>query len=316
MDQCHTIIAGTNQCAVPDGILSLRERWYNAAVVSRRLIHKRLLILQVVPDSGLWRFDAGQYTTLGLGNWEPRVDKTDHNWPVSDTTRRHPLVRRAYSISCAMLDDRGHLQACSQATTLEFYVALVTRSTDEPPMLTPRLFALQEGDRLFVGHKARGNYTLDGVLPGDNVIFVATGTGEAPHNAMIAELLSRGHRGQIVSIVCVRYDRDLGYLKVHRALEQQYANFRYFPLTTREPRNVDRSRPDFVGKHYVQDLFESEMFDRYFGREFTPERTQVYLCGNPAMIGSRQPGSEVLRNRGFRLDEPLHRGNVHYEKYW
>ena len=63
----------------------------------------------------------------------------------------------------------------------------------------------------FIGEKITGNFTLDPVKPEDAVIFLATGTGEAPHNYMLWELLRRGHRGRILSACCVRYRRDLGY---------------------------------------------------------------------------------------------------------
>jgi ferredoxin--NADP+ reductase len=39
----------------------------------------------------------------------------------------------------------------------------------------------------------------------------ATGTGEAPHNAMIAELLARHHAGPIVSAVGARNRAEPGY---------------------------------------------------------------------------------------------------------
>ena len=42
------------------------------------------------------------------------------------------------------------------------------------------------------------------------MLFLATGTGEAPHNYMLWELLRRGHTGRILSACCVRYRRDLG----------------------------------------------------------------------------------------------------------
>ena len=71
--------------------------------------------------------------------------------------------------------------------------------------MTPRLFMLREGDRLFLSEKIAGVYTLDPVQPDDTVIFLATGTGEAPHNYMLWELLRRGHPGRILSACCVRY---------------------------------------------------------------------------------------------------------------
>ena len=50
-------------------------------------------------------------------------------------------------------------------------------------------------------------------------MFFATGTGEAPHNAMVVELLRKGHMGPIVSAVTVRNLADLGYIDKNRELE-------------------------------------------------------------------------------------------------
>ena len=66
-----------------------------------------------------------------------------------------------------------------------------------------------EGDRLFIGRKFTGHYTLEGVKPADNIVFLSTGTGEAPQNAMIAELFRREHEGRILDVVCVRFKTDL-----------------------------------------------------------------------------------------------------------
>src|SRR5207244_6441526 len=127
------------------------------------------------------------------------------------------LIRRAYSLSCSVLDERGELLDLERTDWLEFYVVLVreTEPGHKPPALTPRLFMLREGDRLYVGEKITGHFTLDPVQPTDSVVFLATGTGEAPHNYMLWELLSKQHEGKILSACCVRYGRDLGYRAIH-----------------------------------------------------------------------------------------------------
>ena len=53
---------------------------------------------------------------------------------------------------------------CDVAATdwLEFYIVLVRENPDgRVPALTPRLFTLKEGDRLHIGEKITGHYTLD-----------------------------------------------------------------------------------------------------------------------------------------------------------
>lgn len=296
---------------------------YNARVASIRRAHDDLLVMRIAPDLGVrLSYDAGQYTVLGLGAWEPRDDGLRPPEPANG------MVRRAYSYSCPMLDEAGVLVTTRNTPFAEFYIARVSRPSDAPPMLTPRLFALSPGDRIFIGPRAHGHYTLGPVRTADDVLFFATGTGEAPHNAMVAELLARGHGGRILSATCVRYRKDLAYLATHRELERQFPNYRYVALTTREPENLVASRPDFVGKQYLQDFVASGGLEAEFGTRIDPARTHVYLCGGPGMIGLPQhaPGgdifpepagmAELLTRRGFRLDSPRAVGTLHFEKYW
>jgi ferredoxin--NADP+ reductase len=262
-----------------------------------------------------------------LGNWERRLEGCQEEDPQD--LQRPKLLKRAYSFSCTMLGSDGRLLPPDDGESLEFYIVLIRRGETRPPGLTPRLFALQPGDRLFLGPKVTGHYTLDAVRPNDDVVLVATGTGEAPHNAMLAHLLARGHAGRLVAVTCARRPRDLGYLATHRALEGQFRNYRYLTLTTREPENLDAAHAAYLGKRYLQEYFESGHFERNADLRLDPARTHVFLCGNPAMIGAPLRGAggartfpspkgmvEILISRGFRPDEPGRPGNVHFEKYW
>jgi len=148
---------------------------------------------------------------------------------------------------------------------------------------------------------------------------LATGTGEAPHNAMVAELLQRGHRGPIVSAVSVRHWKDLAYRDKHQLLDRFHHNYHYLPLPTREPDTP---------KRYLQDLISSGTLETDYGVTLDPATTHVFLCGNPLMIGlpetvdgpSTFPASvgvvELFSKRGFVLDQPGAPGNVHFEEYW
>ena len=300
------------------------EKHYNASVICVRHIHETLMILRIRPDQGPIKFQPGQYTALGLGVWEPRVDGV----PGDPAAFSH-LVQRAYSISCPMLDEEQKLVTVSELPYLEFYIALVDRPSDNPPMLTPRLFALKTGDRIYLGPHPHGHYLLDGVEPDDTVLYFATGTGEAPHNAHIAELLKRGHRGLILCATSARYRRDLAYLPVHQLLSQRYDNYHYFPSTTREPGNLDASRSDYIGKTYLQELIHRQDYRMLLEDRFDPLTTHAFVCGNPAMIGVPARNSlggltfpeprgmvETLVDLGLRPDEPRRPGHIHFEKYW
>jgi ferredoxin--NADP+ reductase len=308
----------------PDQIADLRRQKYNATAVRLTKAHSDLLTMRIRPDFALQPHKPGQYSVLGLGNWEPRYPgSAEEHLQPADLTK---LARRSYSISCPILDDRGGLLDASRADWLEFYIVLVRETTKErPPALTPRLFLLREGDRLYLGEKITGNFTLDPVGPDDAVVFLSTGTGEAPHNYMLWELLRRGHRGRILSACCVRYYRDLAYRATHDELMRRYPNYCYLSLATREPGTGGR-------KVYIQDLITSGQLEDRLGQPLVPGRTHVFLCGNPGMIGvpdkvretgqkvyPQPPGViEILERRGFQADQPSLKikGDLHYEEYW
>ncbi len=293
----------------------LRRLHYNATIEEIIEIHGDLWIVRILADGDLPTCRPGQYITLALGFWEPRVDGLDEGLTPDQRTK---LARRSYSVSSSILGDDGQLLELP-SRLLEFYVVLV-RGEDplSLPALTPRLFTKAPGDRIFMGGKFAGRYMIDDLDPDADAVFLSTGTGEAPHNLMIQELLRRGHRGRLLSVACVRYARDLGYEGVHRTLEGRYPQYRYLTLTTRET----------TPKQYIQDLVVSGEAEEALGAPLDPAGTHVYLCGNPAMIGLPRtvdgstvfpdpPGVvELLVERGFTLGSRREPGNIHYEEYW
>ena len=228
--------AVTDVALDPAHIESLRAASYNATITSIRRVHDSLWIIDVTPDGEFPNYQAGQYATLGLGFWEPRIDGRHEEFAEGQIEK---LARRSYSISSSILDAEHELLDPTAEVSLEFYVVLVeTDWQATPAILTPRLFGKGVGDRIYLGRKIAGRYRLDKLTGNHNdVAFLATGTGEAPHNRMVLDLLSDGHRGQIVSVCTSRYLRDLAYLDTHNKLMEQYDNYRDFPMTTREQEN-------------------------------------------------------------------------------
>lgn len=303
-----------------DELDALRQRHYNATVTSIQEHEPGLRVMHIAPDGPIAPFEPGQYTTLGLGYWEPRVDQASEDFALHPELLER-LARRSYSVSHSIVDNWGEL-APRHTDELEFYIVLVRPEGTHIPALTPRIFALGPGDRIYMGRKFTGRYTLSGVDPTDNVIFLSTGTGEAPHNQMTAKLLRDEHQGRILQVVCVRHWSDLAYLGRHRMVEGRFNNYRYVPLTTREPENNGN-------KVYIQDLLDSGGVEEALGVSIDASNTHFYLCGNPQMIGLpkwRDDGTlefpatrsvcEILTESGFTLDHRRERGNVHYEEYW
>jgi ferredoxin--NADP+ reductase len=307
----------------PEQIAELRNKHYNATIAWLRKTHSDLMMVRIRPDWALPKHQPGQYTSIGLGNWEPRHPGCQPELIKPEDEGK--LVKRAYSIGCPILNETGELWPGPQLGWLEFYIVLVRESAkDRAPGLTPRLFLLKEGDRIQLTEKITGHFTLEGVKPDDTVLFLSTGTGEAPHNYMFWELLRTGHRGRILAACCVRYRRDLAYLATHEELMRRFPRYTYLSLTTREVETVQN-------KVYIQDLFTSGQLEERLGQTLDPSRTHVFLCGNPKMIGvpvkDRDSGNmaypqplgviEILENRGFKADQGSKaKGNVHFEEYW
>ncbi|MDH3294026.1 MAG: hypothetical protein OER95_06865 [Acidimicrobiia bacterium] len=303
---------------LPGALDELRAEHYNATITQFEPTHSDLWVLRVRPDTGKTSHIPGQYASLGLGYWEQRIDDAvdrglDDRW--------YKLIRRSYSISNRIFDDHGYLARDNSGDELEFYIVLVRPSGNHVPALTPRLALKRPGDRIYLGPKVTGRYTLAPVPdPSSTVLLLSTGTGEAPHNAMAVELLAKGHHGPIVAAVSVRYWADLGYKAKHEALQERYPNYHYLPMPTREPD---------VPKRYIQNLIRDDVLTAEFGIDLDPASTHVFLCGNPAMIGLPEPGPdgedvfpepegvvELLTRRGFVLNRRDQPGNIHYEEYW
>jgi ferredoxin--NADP+ reductase len=296
---------------------ALRRQHYNASFTQIRAHNEDLWVMKIRSDEPIEPFEAGQYTTLALGYWEPRADEAVDDF---SSGQREKLARRSYSVSSSIVDDDGNLVEANPQD-VEFYIVKVRPGEEEIPALTPRIFLKGVGDRIYMGRKFTGHYTLEGVQPTDNVIFLSTGTGEAPQNKMTAELLRREHQGKILNVVCVRYRADLAYTEQQAIVEGRYPNYRYITLTTREPENEGK-------KVYIQDMITSGQLEAELGAPLDPSSTHVYLCGNPSMIGLPKWNDDdivfpeivgvcqLLHERGFTIDQRKQRGNVHYEEYW
>jgi ferredoxin--NADP+ reductase len=298
-----------------------RATLYNATLTGERIHHGNVMVIRVRPDQEIVSPKPGQWIELGLGVWERVREGAEAG--RSDRLPPGSLIRRAYSISSPILDpDRDRLVGEDDLDGFEFFLSLVVPPEERAarvPNLTGRLFCLKTGDRLFMADRPMGEYTLAPVKHGMNVLFVATGTGEAPHNAMIWELLRSAHAGRIASIVSVRHADDLAYDGVHKRLVKLFPHYRYQAVVTRGE--------GALGKH-LQDMLVDGSLERMADFPLDPSNTQVFLCGNPGMIGPpryiagrrefpREKGMvELLEDLGFNADRRLPPVDVHYERYW
>jgi ferredoxin--NADP+ reductase len=306
---------------------------YNAAVVSRVEVAPGLIILRVAPDTLPFGFKSGQYVVLGMKASELRIEEFESEPPsvvagavesprtdavaaaitaaVAGTDESQAavdaqaaavagaaadpgrMIRRAYSIASESRPDEY----------LEFYLTVVMSGE-----LTPRLFNLKIKDRLYVGPKAVGVFTLE-KAPGQHILMIGTGTGLAPYMSMLrSELVCNGPR-QFVVVHGARFSWDLGYRTELTGLARHCGNFHYIPVITRPQED-----PTWRGRSgYLQNLIASGAIEEETGLELTPENFDIFLCGNPGMIETVIGWAE---NRGFVKDKGHDIGTLHTEEYW
>jgi ferredoxin--NADP+ reductase len=175
--------------------------------------------------------------------------------------------------------------------------------------LTPRLFTLKVRDRVYIGPKAVGVFTLDKVAQGKHVLMIGTGTGLAPYMSMLrSELVCNGPR-QFVVVHGARFSWDLGYRTELTGLARHCGNFHYVPVITRPAEDVTwRGRSG-----YLQNVIASDAVEQETGLALTPDNFDIFLCGNPGMIETVIGWAEA---RGFVRDKGHDIGTLHTEEYW
>jgi len=263
----------------------------NATVTERKEINHGLLVLQITPDQELVEFTPRQYAVLGLPGTAPRSPLAEPEDPLKDPAK---LIRRAYSVA----------SSSKQRRYLEFYVALVHDGA-----LTPRLFALQEGDRVWLGKKIVGMFTLEDAPADNDLIFAATGTGLAPYLSMLRSAYQFDASRKTVVCHASRVSWDLGYRSDLEALAARYENFHYLPIIS-EP-ELDPGWQGDVG--FVNGYVDDGSLAGRLGHELTPDSTSVFLCGNPLMVKGMET---ILGERGFRVHSRKETGSIFVEKYW
>jgi ferredoxin--NADP+ reductase len=264
----------------------------NATLIGRVDITPQLVILRIRPDGGVGDFTPGQYVLLGLPRSAPRIpEATEEEAP---STPDGKLIRRAYSISSGSLE-----RDC-----LEFYVSLVTNGE-----LTPRLFALKDGDRVFVGPKAKGLFTINAAPPDTNILMVATGTGLAPYISMLRTNVLENKGRKIAVLQGASYSWDLGYRGELEGLAASQSNFAYVPVISRP--SADPSWQGRTGR--LPTWLENPDLTEACGFSLSDQRPHIFLCGNPGMIDEAE---RVLTAQGHVVNERGNVGNIHREKYW
>jgi ferredoxin--NADP+ reductase len=187
----------------------------NAVVLERQEITPELIVLRVRPVGWeLSAFTPGQFAVLRLPGSARRHPLADPEEEIPDPGK---LIRRSYSIASSSVSTEF----------LEFFVTLVHSGC-----LTPRLFALEPGDHVWLGPKITGTFTLDVIPEESHLVMVATGTGLAPYMSMLRTRVPEETR-KVSVLLGARHSWDLGYRAELAQIMKRAPNVFFDPTISR-----------------------------------------------------------------------------------
>ncbi len=262
---------------------------YNATVVQKILVRPNLMILRVATDEPRTEFSSGQYTTLGLYGYEPRSDNSEAEAIPSQPDK---LIQRAYSIASARHETKQ----------FEFYISQVKTG-----QLTPRLFHLEVGDRLFVGRRIVGAFNLSDAPKDKDVVMIATGTGITPYISFLRSHIMERPESKMVVVQAAAHQGDLGYFSELAFLNNAFPNFYYIPTLT----DADDLWPGY--RMWIEEMLDAGVLGKEAGVECNPEKTHVYLCGNPVMV--ENVSKWLVAKGGYRKKSRKTEGTLFVEEF-
>lgn len=266
----------------------MKENPYNATVIGKIHLTPDLMILRVRTDEQRDEFIAGQYTTIGVLAGEQR---SPNSVMPLEKIKEDILIKRPYSIASAK----------HEIKEFEFYISQVKSG-----QLTPRLFNLTPGSRMWVDEHILGVFNLNQVPEGCNIVMVATGTGLAPFMSFLRSHLSEHLNTKLAVLHGAAYPWDLGYYSELTLLKNTFKNFFYYPTLLK----ADESWGGLTG--YIEKHLENKVLENEAGIEVNPDKTHFFLCGNPKMVDS-------VTNYLFKNNYSKHcddkEGSLHVEEY-
>ncbi|MGD8108550.1 ferredoxin--NADP(+) reductase [Pantoea sp. FN0302] len=245
--------------------------WVNGSVTE--VTHWTDSLFSIKVNAPVTPFTAGQFAKLALEIEGERV-------------------QRAYSYVNAPADP-----------ALEFYLVNVPEGK-----LSPRLHALQPGDRVMVTKEAAGFFVLEEIPECQTLWMLATGTAIGPYLSILQQGEGLERFQNLVLVHAARYAADLSYLPLMQQLEQRYnGTLRIQTVVSRE-----ESPGSLTGR--VPALIASGELERAVGLPMEADSSHVMLCGNPQMVRDTQQLLKETRAMNKHLRRKP--GHITSEHYW
>ena len=272
-----------------------------AKIIYTELLKEDLVVIRLVPETGMPKYRTGQFLTIGL--------------PVAAEKK---IVKRAYSIA-SHAENRDYF---------EFVIRWVRKPL--PGRVTTELFYLSVGDEVLLGEPTGEDLIIedknrDGTPDNRRVVCVGCGTGLAPFIAFAHHFHDTNDKRQLVILHGASYVDELSYKRLLTDFENESKergtnewNFLYRAAISRPKEFYNRSWNGQVGR--VESFFKENAkgvspLDELVGEKVTPENTRIYICGYQGTIDGVM---DYVSPRGFvNRDNPHEDGTfeVKYESY-
>jgi ferredoxin--NADP+ reductase len=234
------------------------DKFFRAKITKRVDFAADLWSLRVDPG-GEFRFQPGQYATLGVESQGKRLE-------------------RPYSIVSSPYENE-----------IEFFFELVPHG-----VLTPELHRLNIGHELLMRKVPKGRFTLDLAGTRKNHLLVSTVTGLAPFTSYIRTLSQNFKAGnfpagqRLFLINGASRSWEFGYHDEIARIAGESPWLSYVPTVSRPWED-----PDWKGEVGRVDDILRKYADKW---ELTSQNTTAYVCGHPEMI---EHAKGILRRAGF-----------------
>jgi ferredoxin--NADP+ reductase len=244
--------------------------WCEAKVVDKKCWTDRLVSLRF--DAGTMQFRAGQFLRIGLDIDGERVGR-----PYSFVNAPH-----------------------------EASVEIYFNTLPEGP-LSPRLAALEPGDRLWADRNANGMLTLDEVPDVRHLWLLATGTAIGPFLSILKTDAPWARFEKVILVHGVRTAEELTYSSTLERLQANHPQqLRFVPFVSREQR-----RDALHGR--IPAGIESGRLEAAADTKLSADESHIMLCGNKGMINAVQ---QLLAGRGMKRHRRLDPGHISTESYY